>query len=82
MTSRRLAIILCCVFFVSLGVLTAVKLRRLSDLDIIQINSQRTYYPRVLGRIYQNKITHSFRLAEITLFSYLNTDNLFPNFHE
>jgi len=44
------------------------KANNLSDLDINQINTRRSYYPNLIGRYYQNKITHSFILVKKSLF--------------
>jgi len=45
---------------------------KLNDLDVIQINQRRTYYPALLGKLYQNKWTKKFSLTRQKLFSYLD----------
>ncbi|MEK9200535.1 MAG: hypothetical protein AAB909_01030 [Patescibacteria group bacterium] len=50
--------------------LSVYKLLHLSDLDIIRINTRRSYYPKSAGRLFQNKFTESFTLARKQFFSW------------
>lgn len=43
----------------------------LTSLDIYKITVRRSYYPPVVARLFQNKLTASFTKARIQLFSFL-----------
>ena len=51
---------------------TIINLFRLTDLDIYQINVRRGYYPLLIGKIFQNKLTYSFLLSRNSFFKLIH----------
>jgi len=44
----------------------------LTSLDIYQISVRRGYYPPLIARLFQNKLTAGFTKVRIQVFSYLS----------
>lgn len=53
---------------------------RLSELDIYKISTRRGYYPKVVSRLFQNKLTESLYISRNRLLSLLSTDHIFRLF--
>ncbi|MDO8452753.1 MAG: hypothetical protein Q7S79_03290 [bacterium] len=68
-------------FLAILLLLTIIKLGSLSPLDLIQIQTRRSYYPTPVTRLFQNKLTESFLISRKQLFSILSFDKLFQFLH-
>lgn len=58
-------------------ILTLFHLFTLSGLDIYRISTRRNYYPKIVSRLFQNKILYSYYLARVQIFSILSFDHVF-----
>jgi hypothetical protein len=68
MVIKTIGKILLLLLLVYIFVTTFHYLLHLSDLDINQINVRRSYYPKSIGKIFQNKVTQSFLLSKSNFF--------------
>ncbi|KKU56999.1 hypothetical protein A3H89_00670 [Candidatus Amesbacteria bacterium RIFCSPLOWO2_02_FULL_48_11] len=69
--------ILAVVLFSVLVFRTIVNLGRLDDLQLIQIHTRRQYYPPVVARLFQNKLTSAFNIARKEVFTKVGFDRLY-----
>ena len=74
---QRLGIFL---FFLQIFVIVLIGLlnyQKISDLDINTINHRRNYYPPVISRIFQNKVTQSILSSRKTFFNFFDLNTAF-----
>lgn len=68
MNRSSLVCLLIALLISSLAFITLKHQARLTDLEIIRVNTRRSYFPGILGRLYENKITASFTYAKNVVF--------------
>lgn len=57
--------------FLLLAIWVGINYRNLSGLDIYKISTRRGYYPKIISRLFQNKLTESLYITRKQIFSFL-----------